>query len=561
MARALAFTLDATQRHTMRRPAFKVEIYDVRSTTDTINDIVRGNALAALTGPRDFTDDIVEIGMEEQAGDYLGIGVAATTANVVFVDPNDQFDPFDVIVDPTNLGRYLRRGNVIRITEGDLNAPESEWIVTFTGEFLGQAGVKRTRAEGRGIAAITMKAADRSAGFLKFKSTSQNFVSGSVYKTMAETLAQNDMGLDSSEISFANWGAQTTGHKSTQFVEEETMVSIAKLMQIDGFMPRFNGEGKLTESLQLIDKGPSRAYTDDDLFLLIERPFNDNQPINRVCIIGLSAVLSKISQPQQKVGNISGTWGYFTQDEEIDVFWSDDRTQLVDNVQLNTVHSINGGLTILGGGETFATILADPGDNFDIEPTASVGATLSLSTGFAPYVIIFLTGVYVALAFLPDPVEAPPPAGAGWTFPFIGGTMVRTVALAAVLLLMSKIGRGVYDFVGEPFEYVFEEIRACAEVAGLLSWEIVETTVENHLVQFQADGDAVAKAMLFREQHKGNTRKIQMTHDLRLEPADVFETSDNRKYMIDKIKRTIRRGGGAPVAEIDGFEVTQGVLT
>ena len=61
MGRSLKLTLDDIQVGAQHNPAFRVRVYDVRSTTDTIREVIQQQqplppALQFLTGPMDFTD-------------------------------------------------------------------------------------------------------------------------------------------------------------------------------------------------------------------------------------------------------------------------------------------------------------------------------------------------------------------------------------------------------------------------------------------------------------------------------------------------------------------------
>lgn len=544
MARSLSRELDVAALSKLRKPRYKLLVYDVRSTDDTMGDVVRGGSLLPDTGPRDFTDECVSVEIEEVAGDYVKQGIASSKITFTLVDPHNQFDPFNLIANPDGDGRWLRRDNVVRLIEGDDRVPEEDWVTTFTGFLVGQAGVRRTRVEG-GSARITMKAVDRSEKFIAFKSTSSNFGENTTYRTLAETIAQEDMGMDVDEIDFASWGTQITQHKTTQFVEEEPLVSIAKTMFPDGFMPRFTGEGKLSQISGVITKFPARIYDDKCLFKFIERPFSEQNPVNRVCVIGLAGELSKVQQQRQVIGEASVTTGYFTSGEEIDVYWSKDRSMLAEDIELKILKSVNGGLVAVAGEEDMDPIPSPDGNG-------TIGGTITITNVLASSLIVSITVGYIAAAWIPDEVTA---VIAGVTIPV--GRAVQAIALTAILLIMAQIGRGQYEIEGVPFEWVYKEIRACAQVQGLLSHEKNEVQIENHLVNTQSDADAAAKNVLFRAQAQANVRKVVMLWDPRLVPDDVFEV-DGRRYMLAKIKRQLQRGNEG-LAEIDAFEVTQGL--
>lgn len=550
MARALVPELNnlMVSNHP-RQPAFQVLVYDVRSTINTINDIVAGNPLVPETGPRDFTDEVLEVTLEDRAGDFVNTGIAASSLGLTLVDPNDLFNPLNRLLDPTGDGRWLRSGNVVRVKEGDASVPEADWPTTFTGVLIGSPGVVRQRTDG-GSAVINVQAVDRSAKFIQANVTSVAFGIGTTYLTMATDIAKLDMGLDDAEIDFAGFGTRITGHRQTQFVEQAPLVSLAQIMMVDGFMPRFNGEGKLTQSLGNITGFPDRVYTDQNTILSIEQPFANEDIVNSVCIIGLDANLSKITQPRQELAEAQLTVGYFAQDEDVDVYWSEDRTQIAENVTIDVKRSVNGAINF-GGSEEF-TLIPAPGGS-----PGHIGVNVSISTGFAPYIIIALTIGYVAAAWIPDTVLS---FIVGETLPV--GRFIQALALIAIMLIMTNIGRVHAEFDGSPIEFVYKEIRACARQSGLLVAERNEVVIENHMVQDQSTGDSVVREILFRQLARGNPRVIRQVYDVALEADDIIELPDEkygaRRFLINTITRTLRRGEPT-IAELSGFEITSGL--
>lgn len=554
MARSLIYALDQRMIVSQRRPAFKVYLYDIRSTDDTIGTIVRGLTLETLTGPLDVTANVLSVDVSEVSGDFVSSGIPSSRITLTLVDDTpgsavSQWDPQFSAEDEAAPARFVRRGNVIRIREGDAEVDEDDWPWTFTGVLVGQAGVDRGRAaDSLGRSLISIAAVGREAEFVNQNRTSEEFIRGASYLTMGQEVAENLMGLDFDEIAFSGWGSQTTGLQM-QFVEQSPLVTLAQLMFVDGFLPRFTGAGILSQTQGEVSKAPARIYPTLATIQHIERPFSELDPVNSVEILGIESQKAEVIQQRQPLAQVSVTTGFFTMDEEIFVYWSDDRTQLARNIKLDIQRSVNGGLSALGGGEEWEVILAEN------QTEISVGAILTLSTGFAPYVIVFLSVVYVVLAAIPDLIEG---FFIGVTTPI--GRVIQAAALAAILFLMTKIGRGQYEFLGDPLEFVFKEIRSVAELEGLTSEELNRVTVENHLIQSSSDADATARVVLFRQQARGNPRTITALHDLRLEPDDVFEIPGGQRFIIEKIDRRLARTGDLNLATYSTFEVTAGLV-
>lgn len=552
MARALSLNLDRAMFSERREPRFKLLVWDLRTLGSpwSISDIVLGTGVPSVGGPFDMTTQLLAVNVEDVAGDYLSSGVAAGSLTVTIVDENDIYDPFLTLDDPTGDGRWLRQGNAVRLFEGDARVDEIEWANTFTGHIVGQAGRANTRLGG-GVRTLSFKALDRTAEFLGLENTTDSYQANTTYAFMGQDIAESDMGLDSGEIKFAGWGLlNVTGHTVTQMAKEPAIVSIAKCMFVDGFMPRFDGEGFLTQSAGIITAAADRVYVggDESILLDIARPFSEYKPPDAITVVGLDADLSKVVQPMQEVANTQLTTGYFTRDERIDIYFSEDRSVLVDDPRLSVVTSVAGSIA-LGGGEevTFIKSMSPLQEGY-------IGATLTISTGHAPTIMIFLTVTYVTLAVVPDIIVG-----------FIAGTTIsvgrlaQAAALAGVMQIMAKIGKGDYIWKGRPFEYVYQEIRGKAVAEGANPFGENQREVVNHLVQSQTDADNTAFQLLRKETVKGNLRMVRMLTDLQNEPDDTIQTSDTRRYLIAKISRTLQRGVD-PVSTLSCFEVTEGVL-
>jgi hypothetical protein len=553
MPRALNTELDALQLQERRRPAYIIEIFDIRSTVGdptptTINDVVKFNLdpffpLPAIVGPRDCTEDVPVIDMQEQAGDFIDPGIASDSIGFSVIDSWDQFDPVTnpPVVDPNADGRWLRQGNVVRVREGDVEIDESLWPVTFTGFLKGQPGASKSRTENRKV--LVVKAVGREINFLNRENTSINFVQSTPYSTMVETLATDDMGLSLDELNFPTiFGTSLTQHLSTQFVAEPAISSIAKILFIDGQMPRFEGDGRLGFTDGVITKAPVRVYSEDKEIIAIDRPLLDLDGTNKVTIVGLEADLTEVAQEKQSLATASLTTGFFQQNETILVFWSDDRTQQARDTEMVVLSSVQGIAKI--GSESYTE---------DVLPDGlSLGGRIEIRSGFHPLILYYIFSIYVSAGFIPNRE-----IGGGIVLR-VGG-IIQGFILAAFLFIVGTMGRGNYDIVGIPIEFVFLEIRCTAQKTGLTPEETVEIEIENHLVNDDATCEAIALRVLRRETARQNERKIEAIHDLRLVPDDVFETADGRRYMIEKISRTISRSTEGGRASYDCFEVTPGV--
>ncbi len=557
MARQLVGTLDALMLAQRRMPKWRIDIYDLRSTSQlptpsTINDVVLFNlgllpSLPAIVGPREFTDDCLTIQVTEIAGDYVNQGIAATSVTFQIADPIQQFDP--VANAAPEDGRWMRQGNVVVVREGDEQEPEANWPITFTGRIQGQPGQDRGRTtqESR----LSAKASSREVDFIRREGTTRNFDQATTFTDMATEIAETDMGLDLDEINLPAFGVRFTQFLSTQFVLESPLTSIAKIMFPDGFMPRFEGDGRLGATNGIITKGAERTYAEFELQITVSRPILEFNGTNDVEVIGLDPNLFKVEQERQELASAGITTGFFSKDSEIPVRWSEDKTQQARQVKLEILQSV-GASPITFGSEDFTNFLQGDGGSVEglIEVDGSIGAGI--------LILGLLSVAWLGSLFIPD-IAPQAPAGALPVTPF--GRSATVVAGKLIMLILGQTGRGEYRVFGIPYEYIFKEIRAVARIKGIRSEDRQSISVENHLINSQADADERAELILRRQRAKQNLRTITMLHDLRLEPDDVFALGlglDQRRYMIQSINRTLVRGEPT-IAALNCFEVTAGV--
>lgn len=546
MARALATEIDRLILSGRREPAFRLEVYDLRSTAShstptRVNDVVRWlqgiGSLPTIVGPRDFTGDVVRVEVEERAGDYVESGIASSSIGVSIVDPHGILDPVS-----GSEGRWLRQGNVVVLREGDAQVDEADWPITFTGRIVGQPGQNRNRTTGK--SELVFAAVGREEMFLRRQCTSRNFLQGTLYSEIVEDIATTDMGLTLDELDLpAVYGQTVTAHASTQFVRESPLVSVAKVLFADGQLPRFQGDGRLGLIDTLLTKAPARVYTAaEDPVIEIVRPIVERNGANVVVVLGLDANMTKVRQPRQAIAQASATVGFFSPSVSIPVYWSEDHTLQAEDTQMRVIRSVNDGPFNVGGEKYIETTGLD----------GSLGGVIEIESGLNLALVAVLGGAWIASHKIPD---YSPPTG-GSTIPV--GRLVEGAIGKVLFSIIGTMGRGQYEITGIPFEYVFQELRGEARVADLDDEERQEIEVENHMLTSQAMVDAVAMRVLRRLRAKQNRRAVRMIHDPRLEPDDLFETPSGTRLMIESIQRTLQHGGQHE-ASLEGFEVTPGV--
>jgi len=524
--------------------AWKLYIYDFNSTKgnavpDTLSRLVQGAELDAIVGPLDLTDNVLQVQVTERSSDFVQGNIQGSSITFNVADKGQVYDP----VRGTE-SRWLKQGNGIVLKEGDASLDESTWATTFTGTIVGRAGASDRDRSNNVI--LQVAAEDRAATILKNEVTSAAFPQATDYQFMMRSILETELGFGPTEYDIPTTvGNQLTSQATTQFVDESALISLAKMGFVDGFMPRFNGAGVLVFYPNFSTKSADVIYSDFDFFDQFTRPFSPLEVINEVEIIGLESDMSKISQPAQVLASASVTLGFFGGDENIKVAWSDDRTQQADNPRLNVIQSVTGALIPFGAEDFSFSTDNDGGSRFgeiDVE-----GAF------YAPLVIAMYAG-QIAASFIPDLWAG---LGGGNTIPV--GRLIEAVLLILTQTVQATIGRGQYEVVGAPYEYVFKEIRGVARVADLPFIDIRGASIENHLIDTQVEADAIALRELRTARKRGNLWNCVMRHDLRLEPGDKFRFEEtDEEFIITEIQRTITRDD-AMTATLQLYETTQGV--
>jgi len=186
-----------------------------------------------------------------------------------------------------------------------------------------------------------------------------------------------------------------------------------------------------------------------------------------------------------------------------------------------------------------------------LEASDSIRGKIFVDTGFHPSILTLMQVVRIADSAIPD--------GAALFSTIPIGRLVEGVLDSLIDMITSGMGQGQWEVWGKPIEWVYAEIKSTAKLKNLRSEDTAPVEIENHLINSEAECETVATRVLRRERAKLNARQISGIHDLTLEPDDIFEMANGRRFMIDSIGRTLERGGSGGLANYGCFEVTPGI--
>jgi hypothetical protein len=219
------------------------------------------------------------------------------------------------------------------------------------------------------------------------------------------------------------------------------------------------------------------------------------------------------------------------------VFYSEDKKQRAQNVELVVKNSINqNDLGIAIGTESL-----NIEDEFGGELVITVDKFVS---GLA---VAGIAGILSSSA-IGDTVVG---AGAGTTIPT--GRIIEGVSIVAVLVAMMILGTGVYEIMGEPFDYAFLEKQAIAMLDNLPFWEEKQKDIRNDFISTEDHAHQLALNELLFEQSLGHPRAMVVQNDPRIEKGDIIQLANGTKFFVQAASKTITRGGTVQL-NLSGFK-------
>jgi hypothetical protein len=515
--RAIPFSLEKLLTSNKRIPEYKVYAYNptIDSYTKIITDI--GN-----TTPLDITDYCSEI--------------TWTTSQLDFVlkDVTGNFNP-----DTGIYSNYLGDGCIIRLKEGDIRLPESEWVWTFTGAIRGQLGWVKNRKSRILEAKVSVYSRENTPAFKRRKMTSPEYSVGTDMGIMFSDIATK-MGLSTNEVRVPGIFGRYFYHKTNQLSQVAPWEGLTSLLEVMMEIPTFDGEGKLNSYKKDLNRAPDIIFKDESYVYSYEVIARTEDAINKVIVTFLDSEMNKVPGPYQKLGDASVTTGFFTMDEKLDCYWSEDRKQRAEDTNMKIIKGVNDSLLPVGS------------EDYEELDLFHGRITVEISVWVPILATVMLLG-YLAAAFIPDEVTVFGfGVSAGITISL--GRVIQATCMMAILLIMMCLGSAQYEIWGTPYDLAYLEKRSIAIVNGIQYYEENEIDIKNDFIGTHDLSDSIAACELCYQVSMSCPRKLLIDDHLGLEIGDIIQIYDGRKIFIQSMKKTIKRGIN-PVIEITGFKV------
>jgi hypothetical protein len=534
----------------LRVPGYAIYIWNPNRTT--LSDVVLGEA----ESPRyDITHWVVALNYTE---------------SIVFENNEDslassvvlelRYDAGAVPIEITE--RTLLDETPIRIYQGDRRVPIDDWVPIFTGILRGNPTVIEDTRQHHKV--ISVLAAERSELYLNSKVTARSYEKGEDIGKVAVEMSIEFMGLNRREINVGFQG-YPVGHPQSQVVDIQVMKGLAQVLFPVGKKPKFDAEGFLIAADTDLDKPPARVHTNKDLIIEVTRQQRLNSIFNSVRLRGMDANLTAVVERDQRLAHGNMTTGYFEDDVNERIWFSEkkdrgeggrrakDTRKSKDNI--GTLGNLFGqdltwspnleadGFTTFSGNLKFNT-----GAALDLRITLTVLYVLSLAEG------VGLQEAEAGLNTTLAAVSASNPTGVGLgteqapVFEAVsanqglqgGNDVLSNALLVGILVTMTELGRVDWEISGKPFQNVYQEIIATAQLRGVLTEKLRELELRNDWLYDIDVLEARAKELLRREIAKGHTYKITMLDDPLLEVDDILQVED-RKYYVTEINKRVSR--------------------
>jgi len=497
----------------VQRPLYKLLSYDVsQATGETWGSIIDGTATQIPVDLTEFVDQILW---------------SYSRLTITLADDSLRFHP-----DTGDLRCIIGPNRGIRLLEGAESVPEDQWIPIFSGPIQGPYAWSISRGNVP-TAVVNVFTRDTDQAWNRRSITSKEFTVGADWANMFFNLSQDIMGLEDSEVNVpATWNV-AFDKNSNQIVNISPWEAMTSLSQGNFLRLWFNGKGQLSSYPITLDRITKRL-TDNTCINNYAQPGNNTEVINKVVVTYLDNQLTKVVGAKQSLGTANITTGFFDFETKLDVFFSEDKKQRAEGVQLVVKQSINqNDLGISIGSERL-----DIDDEFGGKLVVTVDAWVSAlaTAGIA---------AILSSAAVPDGV------GISTTIPV--GRIAEAAGIVAVLLAMMILGTGVYEIVGFPVDYAFLEKQAIAMLDNLPFWEEKQKEIRNDFISTEDHANQLAVNELLYEQSLGKPRTLVLQNDPRIEKGDVIELPTGAKFFVLEASKTITRGGTSQL-NLAGFK-------
>ncbi len=447
----------------------------------------------------------------------------SNSANITLADKEGLFNPLNY----NSLKKdYFAENNIIKIEKGNNN--------NYTPAFYGLIATGEASYVRGSEILYNLTVYDRSKNWFKKKITTSFYQDQTVSAIVLDVIT-NYGGLTAPDYDLPTI---TETIPKVQFIEEYIMDVLYKLYQAYGYFPYFDESGILRareinqeasvdytyyeEGTDTVDADKAPALN----IVEINHRWTDDELVNKVTVIGQTKEPVETVFPEEFMGFIQGSAGWFSKSNDFTFYFSEDKTLLAESPRLSVKDSC--GNSFFGGGESLSTVGSGKQNRCVVSQYISnlTRALYALIAGALVWTVLIGFGV-------------------GTTSTYNGLAPV----LAIVISILGQVGSFYYELyarpVGEPAPESIVEVATNA--LSIAEYGEIPLEIDNPFLDTDQKCRDLANFELNKSQWFRNLPEVVVLANMAHQTQDIINvyspvTNVVYKMYIREIQRQYKRG-------------------
>jgi hypothetical protein len=296
-----------------------------------------------------------------------------------------------------------------------------------------------------------------------------------------EIVATSYLSAVSPEFAFAkyaeDWGGFSAGDivdisfdgsftMDVQFIDKTFYDVLFTIANRFGYVPRLTHDNQLT-AVKIGDGAIDHTYTTNDSLFSFSPDDSFSDFTNTIIVHGEESGDTQVTYPEEKVADLTGTFGWWGGKTDYDITYSEDKEKRVQDPRLKVINTITGIGFELGGSVEEYMSFVDPNDQY---------CTVTVEAPNLIPALVVAIGTIFGSTLVGDVVVY------GKTIPV--GSYVCNIGIIAALTILGSIGSFQYEVWGKPIGYIRRSMQNDAS-AGV-DQEMIEYL--GHVVTKEIDG-------------------------------------------------------------------------
>lgn len=282
-------------------------------------------------------------------------------------------------------------------------------------------------------------------------------------------------------------------------------------------------------------------------------------PLTAVRVRYVDPYLVVVEQADQALAaDVTLTCGFFG-GAKTDVWWSADHSRRAKNVYLNVKQSVNANQSILGVVENLIAqseyLEVNDQRLGPLESGANVGVSTLATSSLGGKIVVEATSLTSKFfeTFFSSVIDF----DFDWSlFDPIASLAAPVANIASQVVLLghrlSSVGVGIYEVRGQPVDWVHAVNEVEAYDVDAPAWAGKIEVLESSLIPNEECARGVAASELVYRAKAANGARLTVLDDPRLEPGDIVELSDARRFYVSGYSRDLARHSLA-LLHLEGF--------